>query len=143
MFVRQAVEQRLWTLPAGKVKRDESLKSALARELREETGLVAAAASYRQIYYRPKRGTITILYSVIMPRSFVRTRHPNREIAELDFFDMLPLAAAPSARFFGSWNARHQETANLSQAKRLNRPPKSGTPHRNPIHLPMSKKPPT
>jgi ADP-ribose pyrophosphatase YjhB (NUDIX family) len=36
LFVRQALGRKLWTLPGGKVKRSESLKSALKREVREE-----------------------------------------------------------------------------------------------------------
>jgi ADP-ribose pyrophosphatase YjhB (NUDIX family) len=37
LLVRQALGRRLWTLPGGKVKRSDSLKSALKREVREET----------------------------------------------------------------------------------------------------------
>ncbi|MFY9987503.1 MAG: NUDIX hydrolase [Chthoniobacterales bacterium] len=33
LLVRQVVGQRLWTLPGGKVKRNESLKGALKREV--------------------------------------------------------------------------------------------------------------
>jgi hypothetical protein len=47
LLVRQAVGRRLWTLPGGKVKRNESLKLALKREVREETGLAVASLSYR------------------------------------------------------------------------------------------------
>jgi 8-oxo-dGTP pyrophosphatase MutT (NUDIX family) len=39
LLVRQAAGLKLWTLPGGKVKRDESLVRALKREVREETGL--------------------------------------------------------------------------------------------------------
>jgi ADP-ribose pyrophosphatase YjhB (NUDIX family) len=66
LLVRQAAGQRLWTLPGGKVKRNESLEHALRREVREETGLVVKASEYLQMYDRPKRGAITILYRVLV-----------------------------------------------------------------------------
>jgi ADP-ribose pyrophosphatase YjhB (NUDIX family) len=100
LLVRQALGRKLWTLPGGKVKRNESLKAALAREVREETGLITAAVSYRQIYDRPKRGTITVLFQVIIKRDSARMRYPTREIVDLSFFDRLPVASTPSAKFF-------------------------------------------
>jgi 8-oxo-dGTP diphosphatase len=103
LLVRQVVGQRLWTLPGGKVRRNESLKSALDREVREETGLIVATASYRQIYDRPKRGNITVLFWVVVKRTSARIRYPTREIADLAFFDQLPVASTPSATFF--WNS--------------------------------------
>jgi 8-oxo-dGTP diphosphatase len=53
LFVRQAAGQKLWTLPGGKVKRNESLEPALKREVREETGLSIRASEYLQICDRP------------------------------------------------------------------------------------------
>jgi 8-oxo-dGTP diphosphatase len=100
LLVRQAVGQRLWTLPGGKVRRNESLRSALKREVREETGLTVASVSYRQIYDRPKRGAISILFRVTVKRDSARLLFPTEEIADLRFFDNLPALATPSAQFF-------------------------------------------
>ena len=100
LFVRQALGRRHWTLPGGKVKQSESLKSALSREVREETGLAAATCSYRQMYDRPKRGAITILFRVMVKRHATRLLFPTQEIADLAFFRHLPVPATPSARFF-------------------------------------------
>ena len=90
LLVRQALGRRLWTLPGGKVKRSESLKSALKREVREETGLAVSALRYQQMYDRPKRGTITVLFRVSVKRDSARPHFPAEEIADLGFFDHLP-----------------------------------------------------
>jgi len=100
LLVRQAVGQKLWTLPGGKVKRNESLERALKREVREETGLGVRAANYFQMYDRPKRGAITILFRVSVQRHAVRMHFPAEEIADIGFFDRLPTNATPSAKFF-------------------------------------------
>jgi ADP-ribose pyrophosphatase YjhB (NUDIX family) len=100
LLVRQAVGQKLWTLPGGKVKRTESLESALKREVREETGLSVSAITFRQMYDRPKRGAIAILFRVSVRRQSARMHFPIEEIADLGFFDRLPSNATPSAKFF-------------------------------------------
>jgi ADP-ribose pyrophosphatase YjhB (NUDIX family) len=104
LLVRQVAGQRLWTLPGGKVKRNESLERALRREVREETGLGIRATDYLQMYDRPKRGAITILFRVLVRRQAVRMHFPAEEIADLGFFDRLPTNATPSAKFF--WNSK-------------------------------------
>src|ERR1700730_18373363 len=100
LLVRQALGRRLWTLPGGKVKRSESLKSALKREVREETGLAVSALRYQQMYDRPKRGTITVLFRVSVKRDSAHLLFPTQEIADLGFFENLPTNATPSAKFF-------------------------------------------
>jgi 8-oxo-dGTP diphosphatase len=100
LLVRQAVGQKLWTLHGGKVKRNESLERALKREVREETGLGVRAANYFQMYDRPKRGAITILFRVSVQRHAVRMHFPAEEISNIGFFDRLPTNATPSAKIF-------------------------------------------
>jgi 8-oxo-dGTP diphosphatase len=68
LFVRQAGGLGLWTLPAGKVKQNESLERALKREVREETGLKVSDLSYLKIYDRPERGAIMVLFRVSATR---------------------------------------------------------------------------
>jgi len=104
LLVRQAAGQKPWTLPGGKVKRNESLERALKREVREETGLSVRASEYLQMYDRPKRGAITILFRVLVQRQIDRMHFPAAEIADLGFFDRLPATATPSAKFF--WKSK-------------------------------------
>jgi ADP-ribose pyrophosphatase YjhB (NUDIX family) len=100
LLVRQAAGRRLWTLPGGKVKRSESLQQALKRETREETGLSVRADGLLYFYDRPKRGAITVLFKVSVKRRGVRMHFPDREIADLGFYDHLPVKATPSAKYF-------------------------------------------
>jgi ADP-ribose pyrophosphatase YjhB (NUDIX family) len=104
LLVLQAAGQKLWTLPGGKVRRSESLERALKREVREETGLSVKSAVYLQMYDRPKRGAITILFRVSVQRQTIHMHFPAEEIADLGFFDRLPTNATPSAKFFWKSN---------------------------------------
>ena len=108
LLVRQVVGQRLWTLPGGKVKRNEPLKAALKREVREETGLDINAIAYQQMYDRPKRGAVTVLFKVSVKRHSARMHFPAREIADIGFFDRLPSNATPSAKFFWKSESSHR-----------------------------------
>jgi len=100
LLVRQFAGRKFWTLPGGKVRRNESLSQALKREVREETGLRVRAIVYQQMYDRPKRGAITILFKVSVHRGTTRMQFPREEIVDLGFFDRLPPNATPSAKFF-------------------------------------------
>ena len=107
LLVRQVVGQRLWTLPGGKVRRNESLKGALKREVREETGLDINAIAYQQMYDRPKRKAVTVLFRVSVKRHSARMHFPVAEIADIGFFDRLPSNATPSAKFFWKSERSH------------------------------------
>jgi hypothetical protein len=60
----------------------------------------ARAIVYQQMYDRPKRGAITILFKVSVHRGAARMHFPREEIVDLGFFDRLPPNATPSAKFF-------------------------------------------
>lgn len=111
LLVRQIAGQKFWTLPGGKVKRNESLSQALKREVREETGLRVRAIVYQQMYDRPKRGAITILFKVSVHRGTARIHFPREEIVDLGFFDRLPPNATPSAKFFWMLENSHRHAS--------------------------------
>ncbi|HMN38613.1 MAG TPA: NUDIX domain-containing protein [Hyphomicrobium sp.] len=83
-----------WHFPGGGVERGESLKSAITRELEEETGVALLdAARLFGIYahFDAFPGDHIVLYVVTSWRR-LRVPQPNSEIAEHGFFalDALP-----------------------------------------------------
>jgi len=101
LLVRQAKGNRRWALPGGKVKRFESLKAALKREVREETGLKVLAAEPIDFYDRYGSGNVTVLFKarVSRPTGGLKIKE-TVEILEGDFKEMLPANSTPSAKYF-------------------------------------------
>jgi len=98
VFVRQARDGRRWTLPGGKAKTGEALISALRREVREEIGVDVAAAAPLDILDRPRSGSVTILYRVLLKPGEMKPR--PREIEKIGIRRRLPEGCTETARYF-------------------------------------------
>jgi ADP-ribose pyrophosphatase YjhB (NUDIX family) len=92
-----------WHFPGGGVERNETLQQALARELHEETGLIACAPSPRLVglysHFDAYPGDhITLFLIDTWQRDYMP--EPSFEIAEQRFFgvDDLPPDAASACR---------------------------------------------
>jgi ADP-ribose pyrophosphatase YjhB (NUDIX family) len=76
LMVRQAQGNKLWTLPGGKVRRNEAVAKALEREVREETGLTIAEMRLAAVYDRVPRNNLTVLFFVKLKIGPLQ-RHPR------------------------------------------------------------------
>ncbi len=64
LLVRHTYRRPAWDLPSGLVERGEQPDAAVARELREELGLVATVGPLLHADRRPHRHHLTLYYSV-------------------------------------------------------------------------------
>lgn len=118
LFVKQAVGKKLWTLPGGKVRRNESLFSALCREVKEETGLTVSVGSPVDVFDRHQKGNVTILYRVLVKKTPPAANKKRvLEISASAFKASLPSASSPSARFF--WTRAQHSFEPLSLIKKV------------------------
>jgi ADP-ribose pyrophosphatase YjhB (NUDIX family) len=98
LFVKQAAGKRLWALPGGKMRGHETLLEALRREILEEIGLRIKSASLLDIYDRPEKTGVIVLYEVRLESGdFVPKAG---EIEQISFRGKLPSNATASAKFF-------------------------------------------
>lgn len=92
LLVRQAYDQRLWSLPGGRVEHDETPLEAAIREVREETNLQIKPVAFIGTYAAPERDMISLLFEGAIDDCKDWCWHRNQEIEDIGFFsfDMLP-----------------------------------------------------
>jgi len=98
LLVKQAAGNHLWSLPGGKVRGSEGLKEALSRELKEEIGLTVVSARVLDLFDRPERAGLAVLFRTTLRKG--RLKLGEEEIDRAEFVSKLPANATPSVRYF-------------------------------------------
>ncbi len=106
LLLKQTRGNKLWTLPGGKVRQRESLKEALKREVKEETGLQIQFIALAGLFDRPQKAVITFLYIARIKghSDIVQPKRPEIDTAR--FSSSIPRDATPSLKFF--WKTMHE-----------------------------------
>ncbi len=98
LLIQQAAGKQPWSLPGGKVRSDEPIKAALRREIREEIGLTVVSAKVVDLFDRPQRCGLAILFLTKLRKG--KLKLPAKEIRAAAFVSKLPANATPSVRYF-------------------------------------------
>lgn len=98
LLIQQTAGERLWSLPGGKVRSMEALKPALRRELKEEIGLTLISAKVIDLFDRPDRSALAVLFRTTLRKGQLKLG--KTEIKQAAFVGKLPAKATPSVRYF-------------------------------------------
>jgi ADP-ribose pyrophosphatase YjhB (NUDIX family) len=100
LLVQQGAGKKLWSLPGGKVRSGEAIKDALKREILEEIGLTVVSARVVDLFDRPQRCGLAILFQTKLRKGKLKLQ--PKEILKAAFVSKLPSKATPSVRYFWS-----------------------------------------
>ncbi len=96
--MQQSAGKKLWSLPGGKVRTDEAIKDALKREIFEEIGLTVVSARVIDLFDRPQRRGLAILFQTKLRKG--KLKLATTEILAAKFVSKLPRKATPSVGYF-------------------------------------------